>query len=480
LALPAVYLTGRKSPKMAALLVASIALVALVLVSMTVPAVLDPTTGHKYVESYYWLPTLNSSFTLFVDGISLSMAIMTLVLILASAIYSIGYMKERKGQAEYYALLTLLSVGLVGVFIASNFMVFYFCWEIMLVPLYFIIGGWGYKDSYRTAFKFFIFTHAGAVFVLLGIGAIFMVTGSLDMFQAQTALMNAQPSLVKWILLSFTAGFAVKMAVVPVHIWLPDAYSEAPAPISALLSAVITGAGAYAMLRISLGTVFPAISTTTFGNQFLYALTFFGILSTFFGSLIALVANDIKKIIAYSSIAHMGYVLFGLSLFPIPVAVTGTMLHLITHGVSKGLLFLSAGAIIKSLKTRDISKMGGLAGQMPLTSTCSTTAALSIAGIPLFACFISELLIFVGAVQKIDATSNFILPVVLMLTATVLSLGYIVRYIRQVFFGIPNHEKPQGVPFSMKLSMVLLMVLVVVLGIWPTFFINLITTVGFG
>jgi NADH-quinone oxidoreductase subunit M len=451
LALPAVYLAGRKSPKMAALLIASIALVDIILVSTTIPAVLDPTTGHKYVESYYWLPTLHSYFTLFVDGISLSMALMTLILILVTAIYSIGYMKEKKRQAEYYTLLTLLSVGLIGVFIASNLMVFYFCWEIMLVPLYFLIGGWGYKDSYRTAFKFFIFTHAGAVFVLLGIGAIFMVTGSLDMFQAQTALLNAQPAVVKWILLSFTAGFAVKMAVVPVHIWLPDAYSEAPAPMSALLSAVITGAGAYAMLRISLGIVFPAISATTFGNQFLYALTFFGILSTFFGSLIALVANDIKRIIAYSSIAHMGYVLFGLSLFPIPAAVTGTMLHLVTHGVSKGLLFLSAGAIVKSLKTRDIRKMGGLAGQMPVTATCSTTAALSIAGIPLFACFISELLIFVGAIQKLNINEDFLLPVVLMLIATVLSLGYVVRYIRQVFFGTPVLEKPQGVPLSMKL-----------------------------
>ena len=480
LVLPAVYLIGRKTPKIAALLIVSTALVDLILVSTTVSTVLDPTTGHKYVESYYWLPTLHSSFTLFVDGISLSMTFMTLILILVTAIYSIGYMKERKHQAEYYTLLALLSVGLVGVFIASNLMVFYFCWEIMLVPLYFLIGGWGYKDSYRTAFKFFIFTHAGAVFVLLGIGAIFMVTGSLDMFQAQTALMNAQPTIIKLILLSFTSGFAVKMAVVPVHIWLPDAYSEAPAPISALLSAVITGAGAYAMLRISLGIVFPAISATTFGNLFMYALTFFGILSTFFGSLIALVANDIKRIIAYSSIAHMGYVLFGLSLFPIPAAVTGTMLHLITHGVSKGLLFLSAGAVIKSLKTRDIRKMGGLAGQMPFTSTCSTTAALSIAGIPLFACFISELFIFVGAVQKLKINQGFLLPVVLMLVATVLSLGYIARYIRQVFFGIPNLEKPQEVPFSMKVSMAILTVLVVVLGVWPTFFINLITTIGFG
>ena len=161
------------------------------------------------------------------------------------------------------------------------------------------------------------------------------------------------------------------------------------------------------MLRISLGMLFPVISATAFANQFINSLTAFGILSTFFGSLLALVANDIKRIIAYSSIAHMGYVLFGLSLFPIPVAMTGTVLHLVNHGVSKCLLFLSAGAIVKSLKTRDIREMGGLAGQIPVTATFSSTAALSIAGIPPFACFISELLIFVGAIQKFNISNTF-------------------------------------------------------------------------
>jgi NADH-quinone oxidoreductase subunit M len=480
LALPIVFLIGKKSPKMAAILIASVALADIALLCITVPIVLDPATGHKYVESYYWIPVLHSSFTLFVDGISLSMAIITLILILAAALFSINYMQDKKGLAEYYALLTLLSIGLVGVFITSNLMFFYFCWELMLVPTYFIIGGWGYKEPYRAAFKFFIFTHAGAVFVLLGIGAIFMITGSLDMFQAQAALMTANPELVKWVLLSLTAGFAVKMAAVPVHMWLPDAYSEAPAPMSALLSGVITGAGAYAMLRVSFGTVFPAVGATDFGNQFLYGLAVLGILSAFFGSLIALVENDIKRIIAYSSIAHMGYVLFGLSLFPIPAAITGTVLHLINHGVSKGLFFLSAGTIVKSLKVRDIRKMGGLAGQMPVTATCSTAAALSIAGIPPFACFISELLIFVGAFQKINNDNFYILPVALMLIVTVLSLAYVVRYVGHVFFGPSNIEKLPRIPFFMKLSMIMLTVLVVVLGIWPAFFINLITTVGFG
>jgi NADH-quinone oxidoreductase subunit M len=475
--LPFVYFVGKKSFKGAAFLIVFVCLADIALLSTTVPAILNG-ADHRYVESYYWIPVLHASFTLFVDGISFSMAIITLILILAAALFSIDYMHEKKGVAEYYALLTLLSIGLVGVFITSNLMLFYFCWELMLLPSYFIIGEWGYREAYRAAFKFFIFTHAGAIFVLLGIGAIFMVTGDLDMFQAKTALMAANPELVKWILLSLTVGFAVKMAVVPVHMWLPDAHSEAPAPMSALLSGVIISAGAYAVLRVSLGTVFPAIMGTDFGGMFLHGLTVFGIITAFFGALIALVETDIKRIIAYSSIAHMGYVLFGLSLFPFQEPVTGTVLHLVNHAVSKGLFFLSAGAVMKQLEIRDIREMGGLAGKMPITATASTAAALSIAGVPAFACFMSEFIIFVGAFQTINSDSFYLIPTAFMLVATVLSLAYALRFLSHVFLGETKHESVIDPPRYMKLAMIILAVFTVVLGVWPTFFIQLISSVS--
>jgi NADH-quinone oxidoreductase subunit M len=491
LGVPFVYMTGKKSPRAAAILVALIALVNMLLLFTTVPAILN-SPNHQYVEPYEWIPILESEFTLFADGISVSLAIITSALIIVAALFSINYMKGKKNLAVYYSLLMLLSIGLVGVFITSNLLLFYFCWELMLVPAYFIIGGWGYREPYRAAFKFFIFTHAGAVFVLLGIGAIFMVTGTTDMFDAQAALMNISPDLVRWILLALTAGFAVKMAVVPVHMWLPDAHSEAPSPMSALLSGVIISAGAYAILRLSLGTVFPAVAGTTFGIDFLHGLTIFGVVSAFFGSLIALVETDIKRVIAYSSIAHMGYVMFGLSLFPssaivgtvaITAAITGTVLHLISHAVSKGLFFLSAGAIMHQTEIRDIRDMGGLAGKMPFTAVASTTAALSIAGTPPFACFISEFLIFVGAFEVINADGFFLLPTALMLVATVLSLAYSLRYLSHVFLGNPKSEdekkKIVDVPNYMKAAMAILVILVIVLGIWPTFFVHLINTVQF-
>lgn len=495
LSVPLVYFAGKKSPKAAALIVALIALINIGLVLTTVPTVLN-STNHEYIENYAWIPVLSSEFTLFVDGISVSIALTSLILILAATLFSVNYMEGKKNLPVYYALLSLLSVGLVGVFITSNLLLFYFCWELMLIPAYFIVGGWGYKESYRAAFKLFIFTHAGAVFVLLGIGAIYMFTGTTDMFEAQTLLTSVAPDAVRWILIALTAGFAVKMAIVPVHMWLPDAHSEAPATMSALLSGVIISAGAYAIIRLSLGVVFPAVGLA-FGTDFLHALTIFGVISAFFGSFIALVETDIKRIIAYSSIAHMGYVLFGISLFPAglaagetvaliaAVAVTGTVLHLVSHAISKGLLFLSAGAIMHQTETRDINEMGGLSGKMPFTAVVSTTSALSIAGAPPFACFISEFLIFVGAFEIINADSFYLLPTVLMLVATVLSLAYSLRFISKVFLGqskitVENVKKLLDVPNYMKVAMGILVVFVVLLGIYPTFFLNLINTVSFG
>jgi NADH-quinone oxidoreductase subunit M len=475
LAVPFVYLIGRKSAKAAAVVIALMALAEMALLSTTLSTIFGA-ANHRYVERYNWIPILHSSLTLFVDGISFSLALVTLVLVFAAALFSVNYMQGKKNLALYYTLLTILSAGLVGVFITSSLLFFYFCWELMLVPAYFIIGEWGFRDSYRVAFKFFVFTHAGAVFVLLGIGAIYMVTGTTDMFIAQTALMTASPGIVRWILLALTAGFAVKMAVVPVHMWLPDSYAEAPAPMSALLSGVITAAGAYAMLRVSLGVVFPALAATGFSVDFLHALAVFGVMSALFGSLIAIYQKDMKRILAYSSISHMGYVLFGLSLFSSPVAIVGVVLHLVNHAVSKGLLFLSAGAVTKQVKTRDINKMGGLAGQMPITAVCSTTGALSIAGIPPFACFISELLIFIGAFQTIKGDGFYFVPTALMFITVVLSLAYVLRYLGHVFFGARKFEKVKEIPFFMKLAMLVLAVIVIVIFLWPSFFINIIST----
>jgi len=475
LAIPIVYGVGKKSAKTAALILALSSIVSLCILVTLIPTVLNE---GQYIESYYWIPTLGSAFTLFVDGISLSLAIVTLILVAAATVYSINYMEEKSSLPEYYALMSLLTIGLVGVFITSNLLLFYFCWELMLVPTYFIIGGWGYKDSFKTAFKFFIFTHAGAIFVLLGIGAIYMLTGTLDIFEAQAILATVDPNVLTWVLASFTIGFAVKMAIVPLHMWLPDAHGEAPAPMSALLSGVIIGAGGYAVLRISLGTVYSAMPPIV-GNEFLYILSFFGVLSAFYGSFLALAETDIKRIIAYSSISHMGYILFALSLFPFAEGITGGVLHLVNHAASKGLLFLTAGAVMHQTGVRDIKEMGGLASKMPLTAIASAVAAFSIGGIPPFACFISEFHIFVGAVTAAGSDGSYFLPTVLMLIATVFSLAYVLRYFWKVFLESPKLQRDdiKDPPIYMIVAMIALAAFVVILGIYPGVFIDLIHAV---
>jgi NADH-quinone oxidoreductase subunit M len=515
ISIPFVYLTGKKSIKAAAIFVALIALVNIGLVLSTVPTIM---ATHSYTDSYQWIPSIiDTQFTLNLDGISASVALISLVLIFVAALFSINYMAGKKNLPAYYALLCMLSVGLVGVFLTSNMILFYFCWELMLVPAYFIVGEWGYRNSYKSAFKLFIFTHAGAVFVLLGIGAIYWLTGSTDMFQAQAALMSASPDIIRWVLIALTAGFAVKMAVFPVHMWLPDAHSEAPAPMSALLSGVIISAGAYAIIRLSFGVVFPAVGIG-FAVPFLHSLAIVGIITAFFGSLLSLVANDIKRVIAYSSIAHMGYIMFGLSLFPTSIfagsvalasagaiAIVGTVLHLVTHAASKGLFFLTAGGVMHQTEKRDIREMGGLAGKMPFSAVSGTIAALSIAGAPPFACFISEFFIFVGAFQIMQVDTFYMIPTALMLIATVFSLAYSLRFISKVFLGQSKDEqgtvevaaaaasdasspavaeglvhKILDVPNYMKVSLAILVVLVVLIGVYPTFFMNLIQTVTFG
>jgi len=521
--IPLVYLVGKKSIKGAAFFVAAIAALNMALVASTIPTILESAT-HQYIEEYPWIPSiLDTKFTLFTDGISASIALISLVLIFVCSIYSINYMAGKKNLPAYYALLTMLSVGIIGLFLTSNMVLFYFCWELMLVPAYFIVGEWGYRNSYRQALKLFIFTHAGAVFVLLGIGATYWITGQTDMLTAQSIFATgANSEIAKWILIALTGGFAVKMAVFPVHMWLPDAHSEAPAPMSALLSGVIISAGAYAIIRMSFGMVFPSVGVA-FGTDFLHALSVIGVVTAFFGSLLSLVATDIKRIIAYSSIAHMGYIMFGLSLFPVAlasgnvvllssataIAIVGTVLHIITHAASKGLFFLTAGGVMHQTEERDVRKMGGLASKMPFSAVSGTIAALSIAGAPPLACFISEFLMFVGAFQIIAIDSFYMIPTALMLVATVFSLAYALRFISKVFLGTaqgevevvnvhsahgavhephavaPAEEAAHGhkivdIPNYMKAALAILVVLVVLIGIYPSFFLQLIQTVTFG
>jgi NADH-quinone oxidoreductase subunit M len=479
LAIPLTYFAERWRAGAGALLLFLISVSNIILILTTASAVASTLPSHRYTEVYTWIPAINASFSLFVDGISLTMVIIALILISSVAIYSVDYMRGRENLSQYYALLAFLSLGLTGIFITSNLLLFYFFWELILIPSYFVIGNWGSHDSYGVAFKFIIITHAGAVLILLGIGAIFVQTGSLDIFQVQTLLLSVQSNVTILILIALTIGFAVKLAVIPAHVWLPDTYSESPATMSALLGGIMTTAGAYGILRLSLGMVYPAIATIEFGISFLHFLAVFGVASALFGSLVAISIRDVNRLLAYSSISHMGYVVFGLSLFPNPLAIIAVVLHTLNHGISKGLFFLSAGNIVKQTGTRNMDEMGGVGSQMPITGTSSAIAALSIGGVPPFACFISEFLIFMSAFQVYAMDGFYIIPTWLMLAVNVFSLAYVVRFIGSVLLGSTKtqqlHERSKivvGVVLTLSLF-------VVILGIAPSFLTEFIALVKF-
>ncbi|MFW9911380.1 MAG: NuoM family protein [Candidatus Thorarchaeota archaeon] len=478
-AIPTTYLAERKYTGSGAAILSLVAMISFILILSIIPSVLDPANNHRYVETYYWIPQINASFSLFLDGISLSLASIALVIIAAVSAYSHNYMQDRKNLGQYYALTTLLSLGLMGIFITSNLLLFYFFWELILIPSYFIIGEWGSHDSYGIAFKFIIITHAGAVLVLLGIGSAFVETGSLDIFQVQSMLTTMQSGITIWMLIALTVGFAVKLAVVPAHIWLPDTYSEAPAPMSALLGGVMTTAGAYGILRLSLGMVYSALNSMDFKLSFIHILAIFGVASALFGSLLAISEKDVNRLLAYSSISHMGYVVFGLSLFPNPLAIIAVVLHLLNHGISKGLFFLSTGEIVKQTGTRIMDDIGGVGSQMPVIGTSSAIAALSIGGVPPFACFISEFFIFMSAFQVVALDSFFLVPTLLMLSVNVFSLAYSTRFVGNVLLGPVKNSKLHEKSKAISAIALILVALIIIIGLMPTIFTEFIALVSF-
>ena len=479
LAIPIAYLVERIHNSAGAIVLFIVTTISLIVILSSIPFILKTPGTHRYSEVYNWIPAINASFSLFVDGISLSIVIISLILIGSVSLYSYNYMKDRKNLGQYYALISLLSLGLIGIFITSNLLLFYFFWELILIPSYFIIGEWGGKDSYGIAFKFIIITHAGAVLVLLGIGAAFVETGSLDIFQIQSILSTMNSGLTAWILVALTMGFAVKLAVVPAHIWLPDTYSESPATMSALLGGIMTTAGAYGILRLSLGMVYSGVEFLPFGLTFIHVLAIFGIATALFGSLLAIVQKDVNRVLAYSSISHMGYIVFGLALFPNPLAIIAVVLHLLNHGISKGLFFLSTGEIVKQAGTRNMEEISGIGVKMPATGISTAIAALSIGGVPPFACFISELFIFISAFQVIALDSFYLIPTVLMLSVNVFSLAYTTRFIGSVVLG-PKDEHTFHDPVKVIVGVLLILsTIIVIIGIFPTIFTEFISLVNF-
>jgi len=411
----------------------------------------------RSVENYgVWIGLFKLDAVFMQDFLSLTISLLIAGVSTLAAFYSIAYMSHEHNQEMYFTALLLFVSGMIGVVLSANLILFYLFWELMLIPSYFLIAYWGTGRPRVVGFKYFMFTHAGAASLISGILLTYSVTGTFNLLELSNLLNNVAPGILKAIMILMFIGFAVKLAVFPVHTWLPDAHAEAPTPISVLLSGVMIKTGAYAIVRMTL-TLFPSELA-----KIAYGLSVLAVITMLWGGFMAFAQTDLKRMLAYSSVSQVGYILFGLTSLT-ALGLAGGLFNVITHGVAKGLLFMCAGAIIYATGIRDINKLGGLAGKMPITAVATLCGALSIAGTPPFGGFASEWMIFAGGFA-----AHYTILTSLAVAATIVTAGYYLRMIKRVFFGEcpANLNGTKEAPLSMLLPISILTFLTVAFGIF--------------
>jgi NADH-quinone oxidoreductase subunit M len=452
-----------------------------------------PFASGSYAEFYPWSQL--GEFGLVMDGLSSPFALIIYILSTALVLYSRPYMLHKiteeyhhhlqstTGSAVrmetqqvpaqvinhnigiYYALFLVFAMGMLGTVLASNLVQFYVFFELMLVPSFFLIAFYGYGAKKRIALMFFFWTHVGAVVLLLGLIAMGLSAGSFDM--ADIIESSIPANLLPLIAAGIIIGLAVKLAIFLVHIWLPYAHAEAPTPISALLSPAMIGIGGYALMRLLM-----VLMPNTYQETSLY-LSIWAFITMAYGGAMALMQDDVKRLLAYSSISQMGYFLFGFASLN-AIGVTGSVLLYVSHGTGKALLFMMAGILILQVGTRSFSKLGGLAGKLPITATTAMIGALAIMGIPPTNGFMAEWMLFFGALQTALAEGSMLRIIVfgLALATTVLTAAYILWMIKRIFFGkLPEGlEKVKEGSLYMTAPMMMLALLTIVIGIYPEIF----------
>src|SRR5881296_91734 len=354
-----------------------------------------PAGGFQFILDASWIPSWGIRYTVGVDGISLFMVLLTTFLVPLSVLGSYTYITTR--ERGFYALMLVLTTGMIGVFVALDLFLFYVMWEVMLIPMYFIIGVWGGERRLYAAIKFFVYTFFGSLLMLVAILALVSIVGqrtgvySFSYTHLTTHIGGLGP-LAFWLFGAFFLAFAIKVPMFPFHTWLPDAHVEAPTAGSVLLAGVLLKMGTYGFLRFAL-PLFPAVALHPAVQRVIVALSLIGIL---YGGLVAMVQPDFKKLIAYSSVAHLGFVMLGIWALTLQ-SVQGALLVMINHGISTGALFFLAGMLYERRHSRLIAAFGGIARVVPLLAAVLTLVSLSSIGLPGTNGFVGEFLVLLGA-----------------------------------------------------------------------------------
>jgi len=412
--------------------------------------------GFQFVEHYQWIPSFNIEYFVGVDGISITMVLLTALLSFLCMFASWGIEKAVKG---YFALFLLLDAAMMGVFVSLDFFLFYIFWELMLLPMYFLIGIWGGPRREYAAIKFFLYTLAGSVLMLLALLALYFsqTPHTFDMTKLMATHLPYSHNFQIALWLALFIGFAIKIPAFPFHTWLPDAHVEAPTAISVILAGVLLKMGTYGILRINYGML-PG-PTAELAYYFLGALGTFNIV---YGALCAMAQTDLKKLVAYSSISHMGYVMLGMASFT-PQGIQGAVLQMFNHGTVTAMLFLLVGVIYDRAHHREIEGFGGLASIMPVYTGVTALAFFAALGLPGLSAFISEVLVLIGAWQKYPGLTA------IGASAVILTAGYLLWTMQRMFLGKVN-EKYVALPEINGreiFTLAPLAVIVVILGFYP-------------
>jgi len=421
----------------------------------------------QFVESYDWVPSIGVKYTVGVDGIGLPLVLLSTIVSVMVVIYSWG---ESKRANQFFALLLLNEVGVLGVFTALDFFLFYIFWEVVLLPMFFLIGVWGGPRKDYAAIKFFIYTHVASLIMLLSIFALYFSYSAstgirtfdmLTLIQATGDSAIFSPMLMNVLFFGLLFGFLVKMPAVPFHTWLPDAHVEAPTAGSVLLAALLLKMGGYGLFRVVV-PMLPNVSA-----NYITLMAIIGVISIIYGGFLALAQKDLKKMVAYSSVSHMGYVLLGAGAFTW-LSVQGAMFQQFSHGLITCVLFMSAGTIQHTAGTRIISELGGLADRMPKFAVLMLAGFMASLGLPGMCGFVAEVSVLAGTfTSELPHMQLYVLIVIF--GGIVVTAGYHLWAMQKAMFG-PILKKYLDLkdPHSYELlSMSILIVLIIYFGVQP-------------